>query len=498
MVDAVWLDDPSVGYHSSGVRTLALPTRTRGPRRSKRLLAFASDERLVEHIRRGNEAAFEVVFERYGKGLLSFCRHMLGSQEEAEDAVQLTFASAYDDLQRDHDRELRLKPWLYTIARNRCLSMLRARRDELHVEREPATAGLAEEVERRAELREVLQDIGKLPAEQRAAVLLAEAADLSHAEIADVLDCEVPQVKALVYRARSALIERRDARATPCEEIREQLAVLSGGSLRRSGIRHHLSSCSDCRAYREEIKRQRQLLAAALPVVPPAWLKANVLGTAGGGGAVGGLGGAAGGGSLAAAGGTAGAGAAAPIGSAVLAKAAVLTVLAAGGGVATEAALDHPDPTRGDTRPAPPPSHRDGAAPPNGAPPPSRSTAGTAERAGRHLGDGANEPSAQGKEHGKATRAHGDPATKGGRGPAEVPGSRGNGSEQRSPHADGVPEGRGPPTAPPTNTPVRRGPVREERERPADPTPPPTAHQQGKLLEVPSPDNLGKGVVPTD
>jgi RNA polymerase sigma factor (sigma-70 family) len=210
-----------------------LPTRTRGPRRSKRLLAFASDERLVEHIRRGNEAAFEVVFERYGKGLLSFCRHMLGSQEEAEDAVQLTFASAYDDLQRDHDRELRLKPWLYTIARNRCLSMLRARRDELHVEREPATAGLAEQVERRAELREVLQDIGKLPAEQRAAVLLAEAADLSHAEIADVLDCEVPQVKALVYRARSALIERRDARATPCQEIREQLAVLSGGSLRR-------------------------------------------------------------------------------------------------------------------------------------------------------------------------------------------------------------------------------------------------------------------------
>src|ERR687896_2483515 len=58
------------------------------PLRSKRLLALAGDERLVEAIRRGSEAAFEVAFERYGAGVLAFCRHMLGSREEAEDAVQ--------------------------------------------------------------------------------------------------------------------------------------------------------------------------------------------------------------------------------------------------------------------------------------------------------------------------------------------------------------------------------------------------------------------------
>src|SRR5438094_10188946 len=130
------------------MRAISVPAPARtGPRRSKRLLALAGDERLVEHIRGGNEAAFEVVFERYGKGILSFCRHMLGSQQEAEDAVQQTFASAYRDLLPDDERELRLKPWLYTIARNRCLSMLRARHEELRVASEPVTRGLAEQVE---------------------------------------------------------------------------------------------------------------------------------------------------------------------------------------------------------------------------------------------------------------------------------------------------------------------------------------------------------------
>ena len=99
-----------------------------GPLRSRRLLALAGDGRLVEQVRRGNDAAFEVVFERHGAAILSFCRHMLGSQEEAEDAVQHTFAAAHRDLQRGGEREIALKPWLFAIARNRCLSLLRARR----------------------------------------------------------------------------------------------------------------------------------------------------------------------------------------------------------------------------------------------------------------------------------------------------------------------------------------------------------------------------------
>ena len=318
--------------------TARLPVRTFG---SKRLLALAGDERLVEQIRRGNEPAFEVAFERHGGGILGFCRHMLGSREEAEDAVQHTFAAAFNDLQRRGERQIALKPWLYTIARNRCLSVLRARREATAELEELPTEGLHEQVERRAELRELLADLRELPEEQRAALLLAEAADLSHAEVAGVLGCEVARVKALVFRARSGLIERREARETPCAEIREQLANLRGGALRRSELRHHLRHCPGCSAYREQVRRQRQMLAAALPVVPTLGLKSSVLSAAGiGGGAAAeaprprrrrrrrrgrGCGGVALGGT---------------VGSAAVAKVALVAVLAGGGVVAGEAAVE--------------------------------------------------------------------------------------------------------------------------------------------------------------
>jgi RNA polymerase sigma factor (sigma-70 family) len=315
------------------MRAASIPARAAPPRpfRSRRLLALAGDERLVEQIRRGNEAAFEVAFERHGPAILAFCRHMLGSPEEAEDAVQHSFAAAYRDLQRDGERDIALKPWLFAIARNRCLSLLRARREQPLGDQEAvSTAGLAEHVEERAELRLLLADLRELPDEQRAALLLAEMGDLSHADVANVLGCEVPRVKALVFRARSALIARREARETPCEEIREQLANLRGGSLRRTELRLHLRDCPGCRDYREEVKRQRRMLAALLPVSPSLGLKSSVLAAAG-------LGGGSAGGGAAAAGLTGVAGA---FGAGTVAKVAVVGALAGGGVVAGTAVVD--------------------------------------------------------------------------------------------------------------------------------------------------------------
>src|SRR6266576_1349040 len=130
--------------------------------RSRRLLGAFSDDRLVEQVRRGNDIAFEVVYDRHHRGILSFCRHMLGSREEAEDAVQHTFISAYSDMLASR-RELKLKAWLYTIARNRCLSALRARREHAVEEIELSTAGLADQVQERHDLRELLSDMRDLP-----------------------------------------------------------------------------------------------------------------------------------------------------------------------------------------------------------------------------------------------------------------------------------------------------------------------------------------------
>ena len=170
------------------------------------------DDHLVGQVRRGNEGAFEVIYERHVAGILSFCRHMLGSLEEAEDAVQHAFAAAHRDLLRD-EREIRLKPWLYQIARNRCLSILRARREQPGDALDRSTDGLDDEVERRADLRELVADLQDLPEDQRAALVLSELRDRSYADVAAALGCQVADVKGLIFRARAGLIERREAQA---------------------------------------------------------------------------------------------------------------------------------------------------------------------------------------------------------------------------------------------------------------------------------------------
>jgi RNA polymerase sigma factor (sigma-70 family) len=289
------------------------------------LLRMASDERLVAHVRAGSETAFEVLYDRHHRGILGFCRHMLGSVEEAEDALQQTFMAAYRDL-LGSDKPIQLRPWLYTIARNRCFSTLRARRERpLGEADELPTENLSTEVQRRQDLRDLLSDLSGLPEDQRAALVLGELGAFSHDEIATVLDVPREKVKALVFQARTSLIASRKARDTPCQEIREQLATLRGGALRRTTLRRHLRECPGCRAFRNEVVTQRRALAVALPVLPTLGLKQSALAAAFGSGSAGG------GAAAAAAGG----------GGALAAKALVAVALVGGGTTAGVTATHH-------------------------------------------------------------------------------------------------------------------------------------------------------------
>src|SRR5207248_971877 len=182
------------------------------------------------------------------------------------------------------ERDIRFKAWIYTIARDRFLSMLRARRERVTDDLEVGIDRRSDDVQQRADLQVLLADIAELPHDQREALVLSEVGDLSHAEAAAVIGCEVAKVKSLVFQARSALIERRQGREMPCAEIREQLATLRGGALRRSHLRHHLAACPGCRQYRDDIRRQREMLAVALPVIPSVALKHQVLAALGFGG----------------------------------------------------------------------------------------------------------------------------------------------------------------------------------------------------------------------
>jgi RNA polymerase sigma factor (sigma-70 family) len=275
--------------------TLQAPARLLAPAWRR----LGSDETLVAAVRAGDGRAFEAIYDRYHRPLLSFCRHMLGDREEGEDALQQTFLGAYRDIVSSA-KPIHLRPWLYTIARNQCLSMLRARRDKVPLEdAQPATEGLASAVQQREDIRDMLVDLRRLPEDQRAALVLAELGSLSHEDIADVVGCPRSKVKALVFQARRSLAASRLARETPCSEVREQLATLAGGALRRGPLRRHVRECPGCREFEAEVRRQRRAMAALLPVIPSAGLKSAILaeiGIGGGGaaaagaGALGGLG----------------------------------------------------------------------------------------------------------------------------------------------------------------------------------------------------------------
>jgi RNA polymerase sigma factor (sigma-70 family) len=240
-------------------------------------LRFAPDERLVAFVRRGDPAAFEALYERHSRELLSFCVYVLGSRQDAEDAVQTTFAAAYRALLA-HERPVALRPWLFTIARNDCLSILRKRRPWSELNGEPALGGDPfRELELREEVRHTLAGLLELPERQRAALVMAELHGLSHSEIGTVLDVRPEQVKAYVYQARSHLMSERRARDADCAEIREELATAHGATLLKRRLRRHVRSCEGCRAYADGVARQRRHLGALLPWGPSLVLKTRAL-----------------------------------------------------------------------------------------------------------------------------------------------------------------------------------------------------------------------------
>ena len=242
--------------------------------------ALATDDQLVASIRGNDPAAFEALYERHQRELLSFCMYMLGSRADAEEALQVTFASAYRALLAD-ERPVALRPWLFAIARNQSLTIIRRRRTtvelggEVAVGGEPTAGDPFRELELREEIRHTLAGVRGLPERQRAAMVLAELHGLSQAEVAEVLGLKPEQVKALVYQARSSLISERTARDADCSEIREELATARGAALLKGKLRRHVRSCPDCRTYADGVRRRRGA-GAFLPLLP--WLTLKVRG----------------------------------------------------------------------------------------------------------------------------------------------------------------------------------------------------------------------------
>ena len=169
------------------------------------VLACQSDERLVALCRAGHDAAFEAIVRRYRRPLLAYARRLL-DDGRAEDAVQQAFLNAYRAI-GSSECELELRPWLYRVAHNATLDVLRrGGLDTVALDDEQDGVERPDEVfERRQRVRDLVAVVQELPERQRDALMLRELEGRGHDEIALQLGVTAGAVRQLIHRARTSV-----------------------------------------------------------------------------------------------------------------------------------------------------------------------------------------------------------------------------------------------------------------------------------------------------
>ncbi|MDX6608913.1 MAG: hypothetical protein QOF85_838 [Solirubrobacterales bacterium] len=241
-----------------------------------------SDARLAHRATDGDRRAFAAIYRRYHQDLYRFCLSILGRPEDAQEALQNTMVKALRSLPGE-EREIQLKPWLYRVAHNESIDLLRRRREgvELDAAQVSGAAEIAETVALRERLGRLLADLGELPERQRSALVMRELVGLGYEQIGEAFDSSASVARQTVYEARLNLRELETGREMSCDQVTKQLSEADGRVTRRRDIQAHLRNCAECRGFRDSIDIRRQDLAALSPL--PAALVASILhGLAGG------------------------------------------------------------------------------------------------------------------------------------------------------------------------------------------------------------------------
>jgi RNA polymerase sigma factor (sigma-70 family) len=151
------------------------------------------------------DRAFERLYRRYAKDVYRYALALLRNPADAEDVTQTTFMNAYRAFQRG---ELIEKPhnWLIKIAHNAARTRYaRASRRVKEVPLEDHLEQLAVSEEEKPDVYAVLDALGRLPLNQRAALVMRELEGRTYAEIADTLGVSVAAVETLIFRGRRSL-----------------------------------------------------------------------------------------------------------------------------------------------------------------------------------------------------------------------------------------------------------------------------------------------------
>jgi RNA polymerase sigma-70 factor, ECF subfamily len=169
------------------------------------------DRDLMARAATGDRAAFTELMDRHEDMVFAVAMRMMRDREAAFDATQETFLTVF----RKADRfagESAVTTWLYRVATNTCLDMLRKQKrrraeplPEHHDQPDTSATEPFDAVEVRPDIQQAL---AALPAEFRAAVVLSDIHGLSIAEIGEILDVPPGTVKSRVFRGRRLLAEK--------------------------------------------------------------------------------------------------------------------------------------------------------------------------------------------------------------------------------------------------------------------------------------------------
>ncbi|HEX4109325.1 MAG TPA: sigma-70 family RNA polymerase sigma factor, partial [Solirubrobacteraceae bacterium] len=254
--------------------------------RATRSSRWMGDEQLARLAARGNEHAFAAIYERYLPKLVRYCQGIVLQREDAEDAAQTAMLKAMKAL-AERPQEVNLRPWLYRIAHNEAVSLLRRRRPEQQLDERIEAIGAEcpeETVHTRARLKELVADLRELPERQRGALVMRELCGLDYEEIAGVIGGSRGAAMQTVFEARSTLVQFDEGRRLSCELVQRAISDGDRRRLRARGVRAHMRGCVQCRTFDGSLERRRRDLALLIPAGGKGALM-TFLGIAGAGGA---------------------------------------------------------------------------------------------------------------------------------------------------------------------------------------------------------------------
>ena len=196
--------DGGSGVDPIGRSAMRMPTPPSAAPLAGLALRCQSDSRLVRLSREGHARAFEEIVRRYREPLVSFAGAIVPA-DRAEDVVQEALAKSHAAMVAS-ETDMKLKPWLYTIVRNRALNNLRDEPTHEHLDEDldgvPQPPEVAAQRER---ITALVAGVKDLPAAQRDALVQRELEGRSHREIGLALGVSPGSVRGLIFRARTAL-----------------------------------------------------------------------------------------------------------------------------------------------------------------------------------------------------------------------------------------------------------------------------------------------------